>query len=132
MNYVRNFMLVIGPVSSVFDFLTSYLMLTVFHAGEALFHTGWFIESMATQVLVIFIIRTRRNPFKSSPNPLLIACSLTVVSVAILLPFTSVGEYLGFVAPPALFFLVLTALLVTYLLAVEWMKRWFFIRFAAE
>ena len=132
MNYVRNFMLVIGPVSSVFDFFTFYIMLAVFHAGEALFHTGWFIESMATQVLVIFIIRTRRNPFKSSPNPWLIACSLTVVSVAVLLPFTSAGEYLGFVAPPALFFLVLTALLVTYLLAVEWMKRWFFSRFAAE
>ena len=82
MNFIRNFMLVIGPVSSVFDFLTFYVMLAVFHAGEALFHTGWFIESMATQVLVIFIIRTRRNPFKSRPNPWLIACSLTVVAVA--------------------------------------------------
>ncbi len=132
MNYIRNFMLVIGPVSSVFDFLTFYIMLAVFHAGEALFHTGWFIESMATQVLVIFIIRTRKNPFKSRPNPWLIACSLTVVAVAVLLPFTPAAVHLGFVAPPAFFFLVLAAMLLAYLLAVEGMKRWFFRRFAAE
>jgi Mg2+-importing ATPase len=94
--------------------------------------TGWFIESMATQVLVIFIIRTRKNPFKSRPNPWLIACSLTVVAVAALLPFTPFGARLGFVAPPAFFFLILIAMLLAYLLAVEVMKRWFFRRFAAE
>ena len=132
MNFIRNFMLIIGPVSSVFDFLTFYIMLAVFHAGETLFHTGWFIESMATQVLVIFIIRTRRNPFRSRPNPWLIACSLTVVAVAALLPFTSAGAHLGFVAPPAVFFLILAALLLFYLLAVEGMKQWFFRRFAGE
>ncbi|WP_129126926.1 magnesium-translocating P-type ATPase [Geomonas oryzae] len=132
MNFIRNFMLVIGPVSSVFDFLTFYVMLTFFHAGEALFHTGWFIESMATQVLVIFIIRTRQSPFKSCPNPWLIACSLTVVAGAALLPFAPIGRHLGFVAPPAFFFLMLTALLLAYLVAVEGMKRWFFRRFAAE
>jgi Mg2+-importing ATPase len=132
MNFIRNFMLIIGPVSSIFDFLTFYIMLAVFHAGEALFHTGWFIESMATQVLVIFIIRTRKNPFKSRPNPWLIACSLTVVAVAVLLPFTPAGAYLGFVVPPAFFFLILAAMLIAYLLAVEGMKQWFFRHFAAE
>ena len=132
MNFIRNFMLIIGPVSSVFDFLLFYIMLAVFHAGEALFHTGWFIESMATQVLVIFIIRTRKNPFKSRPNPWLIACSLTVVAVAVLLPFTPAGVYLGFVAPPAFFFLILIVMLLAYLLAVEGMKQWFFRHFAAE
>ena len=132
MNFIRNFMLIIGPVSSVFDFLTFYVMLAVFHAGEALFHTGWFIESMATQVLVIFIIRTRRNPFRSRPNPWLIACSLTVVAVAALLPFTSAGAHLGFVAPPAVFFPILAAMLLFYLSAVEGMKQWFFRRFAGE
>jgi Mg2+-importing ATPase len=132
MKFIRNFMLLVGPVSSVFDFLLFYIMLAVFHAGEALFHTGWFIESMATQVLVIFIIRTRKNPFKSRPNPWLIACSLTVVAVAVLLPFTPAGVYLGFVAPPALFFFILILMLVAYLLAVEGMKQWFFRHFAAE
>jgi Mg2+-importing ATPase len=132
MKFIRNFMLIIGPVSSVFDVLTFYVMLAVFHAGETLFHTGWFIESMATQVLVIFIIRTRRNPFRSRPNPWLIACSLTVVAVAVLLPFTPAGVHLGFVAPPTLFFLILAAMLLFYLLAVEGMKQWFFRHFAAE
>jgi len=132
MKFIRNFMLIIGPVSSVFDFLTFYIMLAVFHAGEALFHTGWFIESMATQVLVIFIIRTRKNPFRSSPNPWLVVCSLTVVAIAALLPFTPAGAYLGFVAPPAFFFVMLAAILIFYLLAVEGMKQWFFRRFAAE
>jgi Mg2+-importing ATPase len=98
-------------------------MLAVFHAGEALFHTGWFIESMATQVLVIFIIRTRKNPFKSRPNPWLIACSLTVVAVAVVLPFTPAGVHLGFVAPPAFLFLILIVMLLAYLLAVEAMKK---------
>ena len=132
MKFIRNFMLIIGPVSSVFDFLTFYIMLAVFHAGEALFHTGWFIESMATQVLVIFIIRTRKNPFKSRPNPWLVACSLTVVVIAAVLPFTPASEFLGFVAPPAFFFVILAAILIFYLFAVEGMKQWFFRRFAAE
>ena len=132
MTFVRNFMWIIGPVSSIFDYLTFYIMIAVFHAGEALFHTGWFIESMATQVLVIFIIRTRRNPFKSRPNPWLIAFSLAVVTVAVLLPFTPLGVYFGFVAPPVFFFIILAALLIFYLLAVEKMKQWFFHRFARE
>ncbi len=131
MTYIRNFMLIIGPISSVFDFLTFFIMLAVFHAGEKLFHTGWFIESMATQVLVIFIIRTRLNPFKSRPNPWLVACSLAVVAVAVLLPFTPAGVHLGFVSPPLLFFLFLGAMLVFYLFAVEGMKQWFYHRYSA-
>jgi len=131
-NFIRNFMLTIGPVSSVFDFLTFYIMLALFHANAALFHTGWFIESMATQVLVIFIIRTRKNPFKSRPNMWLAACALGVVAVAVILPFSPVGIQLGFVAPPALFFLVLAVMLVAYLLAVEGMKQWFFRHIARE
>jgi Mg2+-importing ATPase len=132
LKFIRNFMLIIGTVSSAFDFLTFYLMLALFHAGEALFHTGWFIESMATQVLVIFVIRTRKSPLTSRPNPWLVGCSLTVVAAAALLPLTAAGTALGFVVPPAGFFLVLAALLVAYLLAVEVIKRWFFRRFAPE
>ena len=72
MNFIRNFMLVIGPISSLFDFLTFYVMLVVFKADEKLFQTGWFVESLCTQVLVIFIIRTRGNPLRSRAHPLLI------------------------------------------------------------
>jgi Mg2+-importing ATPase len=130
MNFIRNFMLSVGPVSSVFDFLTFYIMLHVFHAGEQLFHTGWFIESMATQVLVIFIIRTRRNPFKSRPNVWLTLCSLSVVFLAVLLPFTPLGGYFGFVPPPLSFYAILAGLVLFYLFAVEEIKQWFFRRFA--
>jgi Mg2+-importing ATPase len=79
--FIRNFMLVLGPVSSLFDFLTFGLLLLVFGAGQALFQTGWFIESLATQVLVIFVIRTRRSPLQSRPNPYLAATALAVVAV---------------------------------------------------
>jgi P-type Mg2+ transporter len=130
MNFIRNFMLSVGPVSSVFDFLTFYIMLNLFHAGEELFHTGWFVESMATQVLVIFVIRTRRNPFKSRPNIWLILCSLLVVFIAVGLPFTPLGAYLGFVPPPLSFYAILAGLVFFYLVAVEGVKQWFFRRFA--
>ena len=130
MNFIRNFMLSVGPVSSAFDFLTFYCMLQVFHAGEKLFHTGWFIESMATQVLVIFIIRTRRNPFKSRPNIWLTLCSLSVVFVAVALPYTTLGRYFGFVPPPLPFYAILAGLVFFYLFAVEGIKQWFFRRFA--
>jgi Mg2+-importing ATPase len=129
MTFIRNFMLSVGPVSSVFDFLTFYIMLHVFHAGEKLFHTGWFVESMATQVLVIFIIRTRRNPFKSRPNIWLAVFSLSAVSLAVVFPYTPLGRYFGFVAPPLSFYLVLAGLVFFYLIAVEGMKQWFFRRF---
>ena len=132
MTFVRNFMLVIGPVSSVFDFLTFYIMLHVFRADERLFQTGWFIESLATQVLVIFIIRTRGNPLKSRPSRLLTATSLAVVAIGALLPLTGVGRALGFVPPPPDFFLVLTAMVAAYLGGVEVVKRWFYRRFAGE
>jgi Mg2+-importing ATPase len=130
MKFIRNFMLVIGPVSSLFDFLTFYIMLAVFHAGEMLFHTGWFIESIASQVLVIFIVRTRKNPFRSRPDPWLVACSLAVVAAAAVLPFTPAAARLGFVAPPAVFYLILAATLLFYLVAAEAMKQWFFRRLA--
>lgn len=129
-NFVRKFMLIVGPISSIFDFLTFFVMIKVFQAGEELFHTGWFIESLATQVLVIFIIRTRKNPLKSRPNPWLTACSLLVVALAILLPFTPLGTLLGFVAPPPLFFFILASMVIMYLLMVEGVKQWFYKRYA--
>ena len=126
MRLIRNFMLLLGPVSSIFDFLTFYVMLKVFHAGEALFHTGWFIESMATQVLVIFIIRTQRNPLKSRPNKWLITTSLAIVAIAVLLPLTPCAAYLGFVAPPAFFYIVVAVMVLVYLSAAEAAKYLFY------
>ena len=131
-DFVRKFMLAVGPVSSIFDFLTFFVMLRLFNAGEALFHTGWFVESLATQVLVIFIIRTHRNPLKSRPNPWLTGCSLMVVAIAVALPFTPLAGYLGFEPLPPLFFLVLAGMVVLYLLIVEQVKQLFFRHYAMK
>jgi P-type Mg2+ transporter len=120
---IRKFMLTIGPISSVYDFLTFYALLRIFHAGEALFHTGWFVESLATQTLVIFVIRTARNPFRSRPSRALSITTLAVVGAGTLLPFTPVGSLLGFVPLPAAFFLFLALAAGTYLLLVEVVKR---------
>ena len=128
MAFIRNFMLTIGPISSLFDFLTFYLLLRLFNAHEALFRTGWFVESIATQVLVIFVIRTRRNPLRSHPHRWLVATSLAVVLVAMLLPFTPLAPYLGFAPLPPVFFGLLAVLLALYLLMVEGAKQWFYRR----
>jgi Mg2+-importing ATPase len=126
LGFIRNFMWVIGPISSLFDFLTFYIMLVVLHADEKLFQTGWFVESLCTQVLVIFIIRTRGNPLKSTAHPLLILTSLTVVAAAILLPFTSIGTHFGFVAPPIKFYLLLGGMVIAYLIIVQVVKQVFY------
>jgi P-type Mg2+ transporter len=127
MTFIRNFMLTVGPVSSVFDFLTFYVLLHLFRADETLFHTGWFIESLATQVLVIFVIRTRGIPWRSRPSRLLTLTSLGVVAGAIALPFTPLGGRLGFAVPPPAFFLVLAGMVVLYVSGVELVKRWFYL-----
>lgn len=128
MNFVRNFMLVLGPVSSLFDFLTFGLLLWVFHAGEALFQTGWFVESLMTQVLVIFVIRTRARPWLSRPHPALAASSLGIVALAEALPFSPLGTWFGFVPLPVHVLLALAALTAVYLVMAEEVKRWFLAR----
>ena len=130
MRFIRNFMLVMGPVSSVFDFLTFGLLLLVFHADQALFQTGWFIESLATQVLVIFVLRTRRNPLKSRPHPLLATTSVVVVVLAVVLPFTPLGSWFGFVPPSATFLLAIAGLTVSYLLLAQGAKSAFYRRWS--
>jgi len=103
-----------------------FILLKIFNSGEALFHTGWFIESIATQVMVIFVIRTRGSHFKSRPSIALTVTSLTVVLLAVALPFTSFAAKLGFVVPPPLFFLILTVMVLCYLVAVEFVKQTFY------
>ena len=130
--FIRNFMLVLGPLSSLFDFLTFGVLLLVFHASPALFQTGWFIESLATQVLVIFVIRTRRSPLRSAPSPFLLLAAAIVVGLAILLPFTPLGRWFGFRPPPAMLLLVLAILLIAYLTLAEFVKRGFYRRLASS
>jgi P-type Mg2+ transporter len=121
---IRDFMVFIGPISSIYDFLTFFVLLGVFHASQELFHTGWFVESLATQTLVIFIIRTAGNPLRSRPSRPLTITTVAIVLVGALLPYTPLAGPLGFTPLPPLFFLILIAMVVTYLLLVEVGKRW--------
>jgi Mg2+-importing ATPase len=127
---IRDFMLAIGPISSLFDFLTFGALLWLFEAGEALFHTGWFVESLATQTLVIFVIRTAGTPLTSRPSGALTATTLGVVLAGMLLPFTPLAAPLGFVPLPAAFFGFLAIATLTYLALVEAVKRRVLKRFA--
>ncbi len=132
MDFIRSFMMTIGPISSIFDFLTFWLLQAVLHADQALFRTGWFVESLATQVLVIFIIRTRANPLKSRPHPALVVTSLAVVAIAVILPFTPLASVLGFTPLPLRFIALLFGLTAIYLALVEIVKRWFYRRLAVS
>jgi Mg2+-importing ATPase len=126
MKFVRDFMWTMGPVSSLFDFATFYALLAWLDAQEALFQTGWFIESLATQVLVIFVIRTRHRPWSSRPGVALASTALLTVAIAAILPLTPLGHHFGFVSPPAKFYLILAALTALYLIVAEIVKRAFF------
>jgi Mg2+-importing ATPase len=140
--FIRRFMVSLGPVSSLFDFLTFFSMLFIFFpiiplallAGDVtypdrLFQTAWFIESIVSQVLVVFVIRTRRTPFwKSKPSKYLIISSIIIIAFALLLPLSPLGLIFGFVAPPPLFYALLALLMVAYLTVAELVKSWFYKR----
>jgi len=123
MRLVRNFMLAIGPISSLYDFLTFWILLHWFHANQAFFHTGWFVESLVTQTLVLFVIRTMQNPLKSRPSPALAATTISVALAAVVLPYTPLAGPLGFVPLPASFLAFIASATVTYLGLVELIKR---------
>jgi len=122
---IRRFMLGVGPISSLYDFLTFYVLLAWLHASQAEFHTGWFVESLATQTLVLFVIRTGGNPLRSHPSKPLMATVLAAVIIGAVLPFTPIGADLGFIPLPPLFFAFLAVATATYLLLVEAVKRRF-------
>jgi Mg2+-importing ATPase len=131
--FIRRFMFLFGPISSLFDFATFALMIFVFDAAPGEFRAGWFIESLATQTLIIFAIRTRRVPFfRSRPSLGLTAASLTVVGMGIWLPFSPLAGLLGFDPLPAPFFLALLGMTVLYLVLVETAKKFFFARAAQQ
>ncbi len=120
---LRNFMLTIGPISSLYDFLTFYALLRVFHASEALFHTGWFVESLSTQALVVFVIRTGQSPLQSRPSRPLALLTLAVVATAVALPYSPLAGPLGFVPMRPLFLAFVLGVVATYLALVEVVKR---------
>jgi P-type Mg2+ transporter len=119
MRVIRDFMLFIGPISSLFDFLTFFILLRVFHAGEALFHSGWFVESLATQTLVLFVIRTMGNPFQSRPSRALMFTTLAITGIGVSLPWTPLAEVLGFTPLPGAYVVFLLAASAAYLALVQ-------------
>ncbi|WP_051809074.1 magnesium-translocating P-type ATPase [Actinoplanes subtropicus] len=127
--FIRRFMLGFGPLSSVFDFLTFAVLLLVMHASTAEFRSGWFVESLATQTLIIFAVRTRRTPFfRSRPSLPLALAAIATVTVGAILPATPIAGYLGFAPLPLSYYGVLALFVVAYLVIVELAKRRFYRR----
>jgi Mg2+-importing ATPase len=132
MHMIQRFMLFFGPISSIFDFAMFAILLVGFDAGATLFRSGWFVESLATQSLAIFAIRTRRVPFfRSRPSLPLLAATLAVVAIGFALPFTPLAHTLGFTSLPVGLVGVILAIIPTYLLVLELGKRLFYKRLAA-
>ena len=123
MRVLRSFMLGVGPVSSLFDFLTFFVLLNFFHANAESFHTGWFMESLTTQTLVLFSIRTVRSPLRSRPSRALAATVLGVVALGLLLPLTPLAGPLDFVRMPVTFYLFIAGATLVYLILADAVKR---------
>jgi Mg2+-importing ATPase len=130
---IRRFILFIGPISSIFDYLTYFIMLVVFHTlknapgDAALFHTGWFVESLFTQTLIIHVIRTNKIPFlQSTASKAMLATSVIIVAFGAYLPFSPLAEALGLVALPPLYWLLLAGMLVCYVVLTQGVKIWFY------
>ena len=125
--FVRKFMSVFGPISSIFDFATFFVMLEILHANHSEFRSGWFVESVATQGLVVFLIRTRRVPFfRSRPSRPMLITPVVCGLIGVVLPFSPAARFLGFSALPISFFLILIAMTVVYLTLVELAKIRFY------
>jgi Mg2+-importing ATPase len=130
---IKNFMVIIGPISSIFDFITFGIMLFIFRASADLFHTGWFLESLITQTLIIYVIRTGKIPLiESMPSLPLILTSFLTVATGIIIVFSPLAGPFGFVAPPMLYFAILVLIVLTYLLLAQIVKSWFVKRFGFD
>ena len=128
---LTHFILLIGPCSSIFDYVTFVVMLFVFGCGnvstpeiaahsQSVFQTGWFVESLLTQTLIIHVIRTNKLPFvQSRPSALLLVTSLAIMAVGVALPFSPLREYLGFSMLPALYWPILAAMLLGYVVLTQ-------------
>lgn len=127
--YVRDFMLFFGPISSLYDFLTFFILIFVFNATDAFFQTAWFVESIVTQTLVVFAIRTQRTPFfLSRPSLPLVLSTMAVVAFALLVPYSPLAVPFQLVHLPGGFYLFLAGVAITYLVLVDLLKVRFYRR----
>lgn len=132
LSFLKKFMLTFGVISSLFDFVTFGLLFFMFKLPEGQFQTGWFIESLATQIFVIYIIRTKKVPFiQSSPSMALAATTACAVAIGWIIPFTPLGRYFIFGILPISIVITIGAIVLIYLISVEFAKRIFYRRIAA-
>ncbi len=124
--FIRNFMIVFGLLSSIFDYLTFGALLLLLHAQPEQFRTGWFLESVISASLVVLVVRTRQSIFRSKPGKYLFMATLATIGVTIIIPWTPLGTLLGFQPLPLNFMLVLGAIVVLYVTAAENVKRVFY------
>jgi P-type Mg2+ transporter len=123
---LKNFMIVFGLHSSVFDYLTFYVLYKLYKANAEVFHTAWFIESICTELLILFVVRTHKSLLKSTPGKLLIGLSILAFLITIILPFTPLAAGLGFVVPPFQLLGIIAGILVLYVLTADIIKVMFF------
>ncbi|HEY6585973.1 MAG TPA: cation transporting ATPase C-terminal domain-containing protein, partial [Candidatus Methanoperedens sp.] len=126
--FIRNFMLVFGILSSVFDFLTFGALFFILHATPAQFRTGWFVESVISASVIVLVIRTKKPFFKSRPGKYLSAATLLIVTIAFLFPFIPIGKVFGFSQLPISFLLLMGLIVAFYIIAAEIMKAVFYRR----
>jgi Mg2+-importing ATPase len=126
--FIRNFMMTFGILSSVFDYLTFGVLLLILHANRDQFRTGWFLESVISASVIVLVIRTRRSFFKSKPGKYLLMATLLIVVVTILFPITPLGGLLGFQPLPITILLVIGMIVVLYIIAAEMTKKYFYRR----
>jgi Mg2+-importing ATPase len=133
MKFIKKYMLIFGPISSVFDFITFYVLYGIFHFNAATFQAGWFIESLGTQILVIYIIRTQKIPFlQSRPSKYLVYTTLGAIALAIFLTTKGVCNFFGFSPLPIAAFLAIFVIVILYLIVMEIAKQIFYRKMAIK
>jgi Mg2+-importing ATPase len=123
---IRKFMVIFGPLSSVFDYLTFGLLLLIYHANAVLFRTGWFIESVVSASMVVLVVRSRRSLFKSEPGKYLLLATLSVGAFTFLFPFTPLAKIFGFAPLPIHLFLAILLVVTLYIVTAEIAKKVFY------
>jgi Mg2+-importing ATPase len=124
--FIRKFMITFGILSSVFDYLTFGALLLVLKASPDQFRAGWFVESVASASLIVLVIRSRRSLGRSRPSKYLLLATLLVIAATVVLPSTPLARILGFCSLPAPFWFMITLVVLAYVVAAEFVKRWFY------
>ena len=132
LKFIRNYMIVFGIHSSVFDIITFLVLLYVLKVKESAFQTGWFVESILTELFILFIIRTHKNFFKSQPGKYLFILSILGLIITLGLPYMPFANRIGLVPLPLLSMGAMLVIVATYILTADLLKVWFFKKYRSE